>query len=151
MAVVMGTTYPDLYAAIGVHSGLAYQSANDVMSAFEAMRGGNRSETRASAIKTIIFHGDADATVHSSNGEQIAGMSGSATSAEQTKFAQGCRQCIRTLTLDALGEPLIEYWLMHGSGHAWAGGSRAGSFTDDKGLDASREMVRFFLESKTKA
>ena len=80
MAAIMGETYPELYGAIGVHSGLAYGSANDVMSAFTAMRGQAGIERPSSRNggsgpkarpRLIVFHGSADTTVHPSNAERI--------------------------------------------------------------------------------
>ena len=67
MAVILGHTYPTLYSAIGVHSGLPYRSANDVISAFSAMRGERKSSSILLKPRVIVFHGDADTTVHPSN------------------------------------------------------------------------------------
>ncbi|MEG1324459.1 MAG: esterase, partial [Janthinobacterium sp.] len=50
----------------------------------------------------------------------------------------------RTTHSQADGSPLGEHWVIHGAGHAWSGGSGSGSYTDGKGPDASREMLRFF-------
>ncbi len=148
MAMVMGAVYPELYSAIGVHSGLPYKSANDVMSAFGAMRGDNYAAHRQPQIKTIIFHGDADTTVHPSNAEKIAGMRPDLHPAEQSAGRAsmiGGRAFTRTIRRDTGGAPVIENWLINGAGHAWSGGSAAGSYTDPKGPDASAEMLRFFL------
>ena len=75
-AAIMGATYNDLYAAIGVHSGLACGAAIDLPSAFVAMRQGGRSDGRVIPgdglpVPTIVFHGDRDTTVHPNNGDQI--------------------------------------------------------------------------------
>jgi poly(hydroxyalkanoate) depolymerase family esterase len=153
MAAVMGETYPDLYAAIGVHSGLACGSANDVVSAFAAMRGESIAPTEfrrppKSVVRTIIFHGSADRTVAPSNAARIAARATencpSAQSYEIDGSANG-RSFSRSCVLGANGISTIERWLIEGAGHAWSGGRSDGSFTDASGPDASSEMVRFFL------
>jgi len=178
MAVTMGVTYPELYAATGVHSGLPYAAAHDMPSAFAAMRqgkdqgnsqrigvraeniGGRGPDASQPLAPTIVFHGDRDTTVNPCNGDQVVAQSqaqpanGSANAQSQTnarvtvqrgKVANG-HAYTRTVYRDSNGGASAEHWLVHGAGHAWSGGSSTGSFTDPKGPDAAREMIRFFLE-----
>ncbi|MEX0852763.1 MAG: PHB depolymerase family esterase [Bauldia sp.] len=159
MAVVMGANYPDLYSAVGIHSGLPHGAAADVVSAFAAMRGEpvlGPSLPRAHQpagkpsrpVRTIVFHGDADQTVHPSNGEQIiaaAFVSRLDGGTETETGSAGGRLYVRSVTSDSAGVPFVEHWQIRGAGHAWAGGNPDGSYTDPKGPNASREMVRFFL------
>lgn len=156
-AAIMGATYPDLYAAIGVHSGLACGAASDMASAFAAMRQGRppaRSGSRrhggpAGAVPTIVFHGDRDTTVNPVNGDQVIAQSKAAANLRTTVSrgeAPGGISYTRTIQADDSGRPMLEHWVLEGAGHAWSGGSTAGSYTDPRGPDASREMVRFFLQ-----
>ncbi len=164
MAAVMSATYPELYGAAGVHSGLAYQSASDAASAFAAMRGlasaapsphpAGRRHGAKERVRTIVFHGGSDSTVHPANAETIvaaarAGLKG-ATQQTHHGRSDGGRAYARTVIADASGAPHVEYWAIEGLGHAWSGGSAEGSYTDPKGPDASREMLRFFLEDHVK-
>jgi len=152
-AAVMGATYDDLYAAIGVHSGLACGAATDLPSAFVAMRqGGGAAATTIRGdglpVPTIVFHGDRDATVHPDNGNQVLdqGMKTTRTKKKvQRGRVPGGHPYTRTIHSDASGRDIFEHWTIHGAGHAWSGGSSAGSFTDPRGPDATREMLRFFL------
>jgi poly(hydroxyalkanoate) depolymerase family esterase len=149
MAAVLGATYPDLYAAIGVHSGLPYKAANDAVSAFAAMRGeASASITAASVprIRTIVFHGDADQTVHPSNAAWIITAQAQPSDVIEKLDSAGPQTYSRKITRDADGKVWNEQWLVHGARHGWSGGSSEGSFTDARGPDASRELVRFFLE-----
>ena len=136
MAAIMGATYPDLYAAVGVHSGLPYASASDAASALLAMRGHrNGTVVPPPAVPTIVFHGDKDDTVHPNNGafpvDNLQSETGEA----------GGRRYTRTVRR---GRPSLEHWLVHGAGHAWSGGHPKASYTDPSGPDATREMLRFF-------
>lgn len=156
MAAVMIHTYPELYAAAGIHSGLPYRCAHNLPSAFAAMKGGIRarrgrpadSQDGASVPKRplIVFHGDADATVHPSNGSELVREFSASTSpvAETLDRHAGGRACTRRRLTAANGID-AEYWIIHGAPHAWAGGSVHGTYTDASGPDASAEMVRFFL------
>jgi poly(hydroxyalkanoate) depolymerase family esterase len=157
-AAIMGMTYPDLYAAIGVHSGLACGAAGDLPSAFTAMRQGEAVAMRRSGdyrqmIPTIVFHGDEDSTVHPCNGDQVvAQVRAAAITGLQTRTQHGRvpggHAYSRTLHANARGQIILEQWVIHGAGHAWSGGSPAGSYTDPRGPDAAREMLRFFLEHR---
>lgn len=150
----LGATYPDLYAAIGVHSGLACGAAHDLPSALAAMRQGGSPVAGTARhgpqrpVPTIVFHGDRDATVSPVNGDQVIAQSeaGAALRATVSRGrAEGGSAYTRTVQSDEGGRPILEQWVLHGAGHAWSGGSPEGSYTDPGGPDASREMLRFFL------
>jgi poly(hydroxyalkanoate) depolymerase family esterase len=150
MAAIMVRAYPELYAAACVHSGLAAGSARDLPSALAAMRGGKASRARgAEAPKRplIVFHGDADATVHPSNAaELLRGFGAQATvfdDAPRTEAGKRTSTVERMKSADGVD---AELWLIHGAPHAWAGGSARGSYTDASGPDASAAMMRFFLD-----
>jgi len=145
MAVVMGATYPQMFSGVGVHSGLPYQSATDLVSAFAAMRGESIHRTHAGNLRTIVFHGDADGTVSYANAAQIVGEIPFSTKIEDHGVSPGGRRYTRHVFTDQNGSPRAEYWRIHGAGHAWSGGSPQGSYTDSTGPNASAEMLRFFL------
>ncbi|UGQ46313.1 extracellular catalytic domain type 1 short-chain-length polyhydroxyalkanoate depolymerase [Massilia endophytica] len=153
MAVVVGTLYPDLFAAVGVHSGLPFASARDLPSALSAMKRGatNSREVNSAGLPIIVFHGDQDTTVHPVNGEEVIAQglrSHPLGSSVQPSTVAGRvpdgYEYTRVKHWLEDGSPLGEHWIIHGAGHAWSGGSAAGSYTDGKGPDASREMMRFF-------
>lgn len=157
MAATLAATHPDLYAAVGVHSGLPHGAAHDLPSALAAMRGQPAATglpAAASAVPLIVFHGDRDGTVHPCNGERLMSQAGDAlhghgerpTPAAAESFEQGGRRCTRTLLHRPDGEVQAEHWVVHGTAHAWSGGDPSGSHTDPRGPDASAEMLRFFLD-----
>ncbi len=166
MATIMAATYPDLYAAVGVHSGLPYGSAQDLPSAFMAMRQGAPQQVQrpSGIIPMIMFHGDGDMTVAPVNADQVldqwlqaaddtpgAARRPALDVKEEQGRAVGKHPYTRFIYQDASGRAIVEKWIVHEAGHAWSGGSPSGSFTDPKGPDASAEMVRFFSEHpKTK-
>ena len=164
MAAVLGSAYPDVFAAVGIHSGLPVGSAHDVPSAFAAMKRqpsaprAVRGAVRVEAVPVIVFHGDRDATVDAANGaavvEQFAAATASAPDTSitlQSTIASGNttsgRRYTRTTFKDDAGNVVVEQWVVHGGGHAWFGGDRTGSYTDPAGPDASAEMIRFFASS----
>ena len=155
-AAIMGTTYSDLYAAVGIHSGLAYGAATDMPSAYAVMRQGGASGRRdivgnEPPVPTIIFHGDRDTTVHPNNGgqvlEQIIGRTSTQKTVHRGRIPEG-HEYTRTVHIDMGGREILEHWSIHGGAHAWSGGSPSGSYTDPRGPDATREMLRFFLRHR---
>lgn len=158
MAAIMAETYPNLYAAVGIHSGLAYGSANDVMSAFAAMQGQAPVQQQSSrdpdaaerASRVILFHGSADATVHPSNADRIiAGLKDKTARLERSEHPGSgtSRGYTRMVARRTDGTTALEAWIVDGAPHAWFGGDPRGSYTDPKGPKASAEMVRFFLDT----
>jgi poly(hydroxyalkanoate) depolymerase family esterase len=168
MAAVLVRDYPELYAALGVHSGVPAGLAHDVYSAMRLMSAGPApSEVDAAPgavdgvgadVASIVFHGDEDAVVHLSNGVAIhEGAGGSQvpppldTRETTTQPRPGHRGFTRSVEYGPSGVTARELWIVHGAGHAWAGGSSAQPDTDSSGPDASREMLRFFLQHQLSA
>ncbi|MCF3974414.1 extracellular catalytic domain type 1 short-chain-length polyhydroxyalkanoate depolymerase [Paracoccus salsus] len=156
MAVILGRTHGDVFAAVGAHSGLPHGAARDVASAFAAMSAtGTGTEHRAPrpdghAARMILFHGDADHTVHPANSDRIAAdllnHAPAQTLIAREDGKRNGRGFTRETTTTTDGAPLLERWTVKGLGHAWSGGRPGGSYADPAGPDASAEMVRFFLE-----
>jgi poly(hydroxyalkanoate) depolymerase family esterase len=170
MAVILGRAYPELFAAVGVHSGLPYAAAHDLPSAFAAMHQRDTSDPSVARSEkpqawrggtpTIVFHGDLDTTVHPGNGEKVVSQSAGASAFNARDSSSAAAATVescaggtpggyaytRRIFKDGNGKIVAEYWLVHGAGHAWFGGDPRGSYTDIKGPDASGEMIRFFLE-----
>lgn len=158
MAATLAATYPDLYAAVGVHSGLPYAAARDMASAVGAMRQGVvRSgwispPLEARPLPAIVFHGDCDTTVHPANAVQVIAQAcgnpaclGSGVQIEQGRVPGGYG-FTRTRYQDSEGRAQAELWLVHSAGHGWMGGDGLGTYAEPRGPDASREMLRFFDE-----
>jgi poly(hydroxyalkanoate) depolymerase family esterase len=171
MAAIMAGLYPEMFAAVGVHSGLPPGAAKDVVSAFAAMRSGAKKgatggasaandEGDAYVMPTIVFHGSADTTVNPDNGDQITEAALAALRsagirvkrAEQSEDSPGTingrRDTTRTIYSTADGKPYVEHWAIGSGPHAWSGGDAAGSYTDPHGPSASQAMVEFFLHHR---
>lgn len=163
MAAALAATYPEIFAAVGVHSGLPHAAAHNFATAMSAMRHGpaaraaNRRPSERVPLPTIVFHGEEDTTVHPGNGDEVIAQtrwdaeafadSQNGNGMEVTRAeVPGGRAYTHTRHFDRNGRCDAEHWLVHGAGHAWSGGSAEGSFTDPLGPDASAQMLRFFLE-----
>ncbi|HEV2608742.1 MAG TPA: PHB depolymerase family esterase [Noviherbaspirillum sp.] len=169
MAAILAKTYPDLFAAVGIHSGMPYASVRSAFFALHAMKYGaidhmdistGDATTMQLPVPAIVFHGDMDDTIHPQNGEKVIlakGLQSLAKADEHTELiapvsvrnepasAENYGHTV-TRCRNELGRSLWEHWVIHGAGHNWSGGNPEGSYTDGRGPDASREMVRFFLD-----
>ncbi|MGB6054946.1 MAG: PHB depolymerase family esterase [Burkholderiaceae bacterium] len=161
MAAILAGAFPDLYAAVGIHSGLPAGAARDAASAFAVMKDASKAGVLPPyrrSVPAIVFHGDRDRTVAPANGRAAlaqsmalqADVDGTLRWRGKVETVPGIsgagRGYTRKIYRDGDGRVVAEHWQVHGAGHAWSGGRQAGSFTDSKGPDASGEMVRFFLE-----
>jgi poly(hydroxyalkanoate) depolymerase family esterase len=173
MAVILAAQYPDIFAAVGVHSGLPSGSVGNMSDALsvmlsgevgpatagdEANAGAKQNElAQAAVMPIIVFHGDQDQTVHPRNGERIIEAALRSASRERrstvrvaaAQVEQGVspdgRRYTRSTHQNDQGATIAEHWVVHGTGHAWSGGQAKGSYTDARGPDATAEMLRFFL------
>lgn len=163
MAVILAETYPEVFSAVGAHSGLPYRAAHGVSSAFAVMRGAAAQSTRepaaANPVPTIVFHGDRDSKVEPDNGaaiveqaiERAVNKFGPLQKASHERASSNGREFTASIYSDSTGRPVVEHWIVHGAGHAWSGGSSKGSYTDPLGPHASAEMARFFLAQTQKS
>ena len=159
-AANIARAYPDLFAAVGVHSGLAAGCARDVSSALMAMQVGAPGSTDPSGfgapitgkrVPTIVFHGDEDGTVSVRNADQILAQAGTdGLAASRERFEDAGHPFTRTRYRDDEGRVLVEDWRVRGAGHAWSGGDPRGSYTDGRGPNASRAMLDFFAQHSLK-
>ena len=173
MAVILGATYPDLFAAIGVHSGLEYHAATTGPGAVQAMQDRGPDPLQqghvayqamghaARVVPTIVFHGTHDLAVHPVNGDQVVQQwmetdrlvsQGAYTarfdkpSSDQRRRAPGGRSYrVKTWT-DASGKVVQAYWTVEGMGHAWSGGRARMPYSDPHGPNASLAMYQFFVD-----
>ncbi|MDM0036853.1 PHB depolymerase family esterase [Variovorax sp. J22P271] len=149
LAALLGELFPDIYAAVGVHSGLAARAGTDLSSGLAAMRGVARMPSAPSGVPTIVFHGDKDTVVSPLNASQVMEAAvGPACDHENEEHiaADGRRSTRRIYLREGLG--CGEHWTLHEGGHAWSGGRAAGSYADPLGPDASEEMLRFFAQRR---
>jgi poly(hydroxyalkanoate) depolymerase family esterase len=172
MAVILGQEYPEIYAAVGVHSGVPSGVASDVLSALRVMKGApaapfiegpTTKQRMRRAVPTIVFHGDRDTVVHPSNGNAVhhqarrphrrsPSVASRASRLSKTHASEASdRRAFTRIAEVTNGVPETELWMVHGAGHAWTGGSPEGTYTDAAGPDASREMIRFFLQQRLAA
>ena len=172
MAVILGATYPDIFAAIGVHSGGEYQAAATLIGALKTMLQGGPNPVKqgqiayaamgifARTVPIIVFHGTGDYIVNPVNGDQVVQQwmqtnnlaSNGAyradfnhpTSTTTGQVPDG-HSYKRYRWHDHNGREIQEYWKVNGMGHGWSGGSSSGSYTDLQGPSASEAIYKFFM------
>lgn len=165
MAVILGQTYPELFAGVAAHSGLPRGAAQDVGSAFTAMQGRVARKGRlpfarsGKPVRTLVLHGDADRTVQLANGNAITRQVVEAFRQAKTPLVtqpitgRGTAPSTAAFTnyKDLSGRVMVRECIVPGGTHAWFGGCADGSFTEASGLDASAEVIRFFLHENASA
>jgi len=161
MAVNTAASHPGLYAAVASHSGIPYRAASDVPHALGVMRSGSpdpailayalQDALGSRAMPLIAIHGAADHVVAPVNSRQLAatwaGVLRVQSSAPQ-QATEGGLAVERTRWKGADGKTAVELVIVDGLGHAWSGGSPEGTFTDARGPDASRVILRFLLDHR---
>ena len=172
MAVILGANYPDIFAAIGVHSGIEYQAVTSIISAFKVMRHGGPDpvsqgqrafESMGSykrVVPTIVFQGTRDRIVPPISGDQVVQQWMQTNHlASHGLYLADFKYPTRTTPgqvpggyaypmyswKDSRGKEIQAYWKINGLGHAWSGGSPSGSYTDPQGPNASEAMYQFFM------
>lgn len=152
MAAILGQAYPELFASVGVHSGLPCGVARDLPGALALMRDGQGTPGPgptafiATSPPTIVFHGKRDTTVHPLNGERLlaAALQGHDAKPHTEQGRAAGRGYTRTTHIAPDGRTVGELWLIDEGGHAWSGGNPRGSYADAQGPDAAEQMIRFF-------
>ncbi|AKP75460.1 esterase, PHB depolymerase family [Priestia megaterium Q3] len=172
MSVIMGATYPDIFAAISVGAGLEYKAATSVTGAYTAMSSGGPNPIQQGdlaysamgehkrVVPVILFHGTADYTVAPINAHQILSQWAQTNdrasdgldnnniddTADQTLpgTVSGGRSYTQYIYKDTAGKTVMEKYMIEGMGHAWSGGSTSGSYTDPKGPNATKLSWNFF-------
>lgn len=155
MALILAATHPELYAAAGVHSAVPFRAASNIMEALAAMREGASAEpvTVERAVPLIVIHGAADPVVNIANSRRITAQWAAAAGldrkgAQEVRDTAGEYAYSRSILRDRTGHTVLEEWVVDGLGHAWSGGSSAGTYTDPKGPNASAVMLRFLLDQR---
>ncbi|GCE09421.1 extracellular catalytic domain type 1 short-chain-length polyhydroxyalkanoate depolymerase [Dictyobacter aurantiacus] len=168
MAVNMGAAYPDLYTAIGVHSGVEYQavtsfslSASVTGGPPPVLQGDLAYQTMgryARAVPTIDIQGTADTVVWPVNGDQVIqqwmetdhdasggtyNVSFSSPATTTSGQVPGGHSYTTYTWNNNSGQEIEEYWVINGMGHAWSGGT--GLWGDPAGPSANLALYNFFM------
>ena len=125
-AAVMSTAYPDLYAAVGVHSGLACGSARDIPSALAAMRRARPESPRRPArpdhrVPWRQGHHGKPPQRRARRHPGRRPIRGSAAKSSTGGRPAGWRTAGRSCWIGE-GRAVVEHWAVEGAGHAWSGG-----------------------------
>jgi len=175
MAGILGATYPDLFAAVGIHSSTQYRAARSLPAAVFAMTTGGPNPDaqgrlahaamgpRARVVPVMVVQGDRDRTVWPGNGERVVRQWLTTTSlasggslrldfarpdaAHQERSPGGLSYSVRRWHASS-GLTVAEFWLVAGLGHAWSGGAAGGSYTESRGPSATEGMYCFFSQHR---
>jgi poly(hydroxyalkanoate) depolymerase family esterase len=180
MSAILGALFPEIFAAVGVHSGMAYGAASTATCALRAQsEGAVAAESRATIaynaqgprhrpMPLIVVQGSEDEVVAPENAgllirqfAQLNDLADDGDGANQSSNADprstredrtpGGRQFrVRTYD-DAGGEEIMREVTVEGMGHAWSGGQPGLEFSDPQGPDAALLFWSFFEDRKLSA
>ena len=166
MAAIMGATYPEMFSAVAMHSGIAYRVATDMSMALAAMRGPPADTSmlgkavvdamgdRRKPMPSMILQGSKDPSVAPGNATLLAQQwrvaNGIADSIAPHRMDQAGHYPVQQSSWRVKGKPVVELWMIEGLAHAWSGGAKEGTYTDEKGPNASEAIVGFFVTQARK-
>lgn len=164
MAVNMGVLYPDVFAGVGVGSGLTWKAGAGGLSGYPAMTAEQSGQqihisqgANSRTVPVYIFHGLQDKTVVPKNADDLAvswiaandladdGSRNNSVPANpvSTVFGTSSGDTFTTATYnDRNGQELIQVVKVTNMGHAWSGRSGA-AYTYPAGPDETSLMYSF--------
>ena len=161
MTAVMLATYPDLFEAGAVMSGIPYKCASSMVDAFSCMSPGRtktadawgdlvRAASTTGRARLQVWHGDADYTVRAMNAAELAKQWANVNGLpEAPTKTETVGRATRRIYTDSSGAKIVETFTVSGMGHGTpvdpkGGCGKAGAYVLDTGLCSSSYAADFF-------